>query len=64
MVCEFSYAELAKNYKYIMGVTGTLKVLPECKKKIMREEYKILKAYYLPSVYGDTRRKITRFEFV
>ena len=64
MACEFSYAELPKNYKYIMGVTGTLKVLPECKKQVMRDEYKVHKEYYLPSVYGDSRRTTTRYEFV
>ena len=28
LCCELSYAELPLNFKYIMGVTGTLNILP------------------------------------
>jgi len=35
-VAEFSYAALPSYYDCILGVTGTLEVIPEFKKKLLR----------------------------
>jgi hypothetical protein len=53
MVCgRFSYAELPRAYKRIMGVTGTLASLGEFEKKVMRDEYAITQSTLIPSFYG------------
>ncbi len=39
----------------MLGVTGTLKVLSECKKKICETDYKITQTFFIPSVYGESR---------
>lgn len=56
--CEISYAALPNYYKYILGVTGTLQILPTCQKKVLNEWYDIedRRMFYIPSVYGDSRR--------
>ena len=51
---SFSYAEIPKKFDYIMGVTGTLDTLQDFEKRVMREEYKIYKETYLPSVFGQS----------
>lgn len=53
---NFSYAEIVKDFRYIMGVTGTLKTLSEDKKNIMREKYQIERFTYIPSVFGENKR--------
>jgi len=55
----FSYAELPKNFSCIMGVSGTLedKELTPAEKVIMRETYGIAKETYIPSVYGENKRR-------
>ena len=35
LCCEMSYAELPKEFTYIMGVTGTLDVLPKCQLDVL-----------------------------
>lgn len=40
-----------------MGVSGTLKTLPECQKQVLSDWYKIKDFYYIPSVYGECRRQ-------
>lgn len=57
LCCEMSYAELPRSFDYIMGVTGTLEILADCQKKVLKEWYNINSFYYMPSVYGDNRRK-------
>lgn len=51
---SFSYAEIPKKIDYIMGVTGTLDTLQDFEKRVIREEYKIYKETYLPSVFGQS----------
>lgn len=56
LVCgDFSYAEIAKSFDYIVGVTGTLKSLNTTQLVIINKVFKINKFTYLPSVYGDSR---------
>ena len=40
-----------------MGVSGTLKALPSCQREVLKEWYDIKEYYYLPSVYGKSRRE-------
>ena len=54
----FSYAELAKQYVCVVGVTGTLRCLTPEQNRLLKSEYKIGKKTYVPSVYGDRK-----FEF-
>jgi hypothetical protein len=49
---SFSYAEIPREFTYIMGVTGTLKTLSEPEREVVEKEYKILKNTYAPSVFG------------
>lgn len=51
----FSYAEVPKKYAAILGVTGTLHTLTKMQRAILRDEYKITKSTYMPSVYGDNQ---------
>jgi len=54
---SFSYAELPKLYKTIMGVSGTLLQLGKEQKRIM-SHYGIKKYTYMPSTYGNSKREI------
>ncbi|CAL6043161.1 Helicase-related_protein [Hexamita inflata] len=49
---SFSYAEIPKQYTYIIGVTGTLDTVSKPEMKLLTDEYNIKKFSYLPSVYG------------
>ncbi len=49
---SFSYAEIPKQFDYIMGVTGTLKTLSEPEADIVNNVYNIRKKTYAPSVFG------------
>jgi hypothetical protein len=49
---NFSYAEIPRNYKYIMGVSGTLKTLSEPERDVIEKEYQILRKTFSPSVFG------------
>ena len=75
MCGSFSYAELPKRFKVILGVTGTLK--PETRggvkgpeplgtfeRKIIKDDYKIKHSTELPSVYGDSRLTFREREHV
>jgi hypothetical protein len=35
LCCEISYAELPSEFAYIMGVTGTLSILPKCQLEVL-----------------------------
>ncbi|CAL6013736.1 Helicase-related_protein [Hexamita inflata] len=52
---NFSYAEIPKNYKHIIGVTGTLDTVSKPEMKLLTDEYNIKKFSYLPSVYGTNQ---------
>jgi Rad3-related DNA helicase len=41
-----------------MGVTGTLDKLPKCQEEVLKskEWYNVANLYYIPSVYGKSRR--------
>lgn len=49
---SFSYAEIPLQFKYIMGVTGTLETLSDPEKKVIKDDYKIVKETFVPSVFG------------
>ena len=59
IVAEFSYAELPLFYSRILGVTGTLKQMSVFKKEELRQRYSIVKQFYIPSVYGDSKKRRT-----
>ena len=50
---SFSYAEIPIQFEYIMGVTGTLETLTDPEKKVIRNDYKVRKETYAPSVFGQ-----------
>lgn len=50
---SFSYAEIPRKFHVILGVTGTLKQVSKTQKKIMVEQYDILRESFMPSVFGD-----------
>lgn len=58
LCCEMSYAELPNEFAHIMGVTGTLSILPDCQKHVLKDWYSVPKFYEIPSVYGPTRRTL------
>jgi hypothetical protein len=51
----FSYCELPKEFKYIIGVTGTLESLSSTQKKIITEMYDVKFFTYMPSIYGESK---------
>ncbi|CAL6025642.1 Helicase-related_protein [Hexamita inflata] len=52
---SFSYAEIPKQYTYIIGVTGTLDTVSKPEIQLLTDEYNIKKFSYLPSVYGTNQ---------
>ncbi|CAF4542845.1 unnamed protein product [Rotaria sp. Silwood2] len=54
---SFSYAEIPLEFKYIMGVTGTLKTLSDPEKRVIQNLYKIRKNTFIPSVFGQNNLK-------
>jgi len=53
IVCgNFSFAEIPKQFSFIMGVTGTLKTLTKPERKVIEGTYNIRKNTYSPSVFG------------
>jgi hypothetical protein len=61
MVAEFSYVELPKYFRSILGVTGTLEVLPNYKKNMLSELYKINDQYAIPSPFGINKQRIDKY---
>ncbi|XP_065682686.1 uncharacterized protein LOC136085794 isoform X1 [Hydra vulgaris] len=53
---SFSFAEIPYNFHYIMGVSGTLKTLSTLERKII-ESYEIKKFTYIPSIFGENKRR-------
>ena len=43
-----------------MGVTGTLKTLSKSETQIVEEVYKIKKKTFMPSVFGENKRKFAK----
>ena len=63
----FSYAEIAKNFDIILGVTGTLSTLSKAQQNVMKETYNISRHSYMPSLFGqhhfefDARKDVKLF---
>ena len=49
---SFSYAEIPLQYKFIMGVTGTLETLSGPERSVIQNDYNIRKNTFTPSVFG------------
>ena len=58
MIAEFSYAKLPVYFKNILGVTGTLEVLPNYKKEQLLKRYNINDQLAIPSAFGNSKRRI------
>ena len=58
MVAEFSYAQLPKFFTNILGVTGTLEVLPKYKKEQLAARYKFNDQFAIPSAFGTNTKRI------
>lgn len=52
---EFSFSEIPSQFRYIFGVTGTLKALSAEQFKIINDVYNIRNMTYSPSVYGESK---------
>ena len=59
-----SYAELPIEFKRIFGVTGTLKELSKQQRATIKGKYKIKKYTYMPSIYGESKRKYSGIDIV
>ena len=59
---HYSYAEMPKEFSFIMGVTGTLETLSPIEKKVIADKYKITKYTYTPSVFGSNDLKFSKSE--
>ena len=53
IIAEFSYAELPRFFRNIIGVSGTLREMSSFKNRELKHRYKVERKYYIPSVYGD-----------
>jgi hypothetical protein len=49
---------LPKYFRSIIGVTGTYEDMLKSKKDYMRTAYDVKASYVIPSVYGNTRRRL------
>jgi hypothetical protein len=49
---SFSYAQIPLEFKYIMGVTGTLETLNDPEKRIIQTVYKVSKNTFTSSIFG------------
>ena len=52
--------EIPKQFKFIMGVTGTLKTLTKAERDIVVDVYNIRKNTYMPSVFGENKRQFAK----
>lgn len=59
---SFSYAEIPYRFDYIMGVTGTLQTLSDAEKNIIENIYRVNFKTYMPSVFGQNKRKFAMEE--
>jgi hypothetical protein len=48
---SFSYAEIPRLYQSVLGATGSLKTLSSEEKKLLKDEYRIDKSIFTPSVF-------------
>ena len=53
IIAEFSYAELPRFFRNIIGVSGTLREMSSFKNRELKQHYEVERKYYIPSVYGD-----------
>nr|XP_047141291.1 uncharacterized protein LOC124816231 [Hydra vulgaris] len=56
---SYSFAEIPNNFHYITGVSGTLQTLSKSEKQII-ESYGIKKFTYIPSMFGDNKRRFAK----
>ena len=63
-VSEFSYAMLPTFYQCLLGVTGTLEVIPEFKKEILRKRYDIREEFLIPSAFGLNKKRKEEYHIV
>ena len=56
---SFSYADIPEEFKYILGVTGTLKSLSEPERFVIENDYNIKIKTYAPSVFGANNLKFS-----
>lgn len=64
IIAEFSYALLPTYFYKIIGVTGTLKSMPEVKRKILKTEYNFANNYLIPSSFGINKKKKWSYNIV
>jgi hypothetical protein len=64
MVAEFSYAMLPGYFDSILGVTGTLEVLPKYKKRQLNDRYGIDDQYAIPSAFGVNKRRTDNYSII
>ena len=57
---SFSYAEIPECFQFIMGVTGTLKTLSKSERHIVEDVYNITKKTFIPSVFGENKRRFAK----
>lgn len=63
---RFSFAELPKSYRFVLGVTGTLKELlaVEGIRNVISDDYQIKKFTYAPSIFGERQLTFKEAEHV
>lgn len=66
IIGQFSYAELPKYFDNILGVSGTVQAMSGFQKTILEDSYQIRDdhIYTLPSIYGESHRKVVGFRSV
>ena len=52
IIAEFAYAELPNFFSHILGVTGTLRAMPNVKKNTLKKDYAFDNNYIIPSSFG------------
>ncbi|CAF3988523.1 unnamed protein product, partial [Rotaria sordida] len=50
---SFSYGEILLQFRFILGVTGTLENLDDFKKSVIENTYNIRKKTFIPSIFGQ-----------
>mmetsp|Transcript_25094 Transcript_25094/g.54270 ORF Transcript_25094/g.54270 Transcript_25094/m.54270 type:complete len:3102 (+) Transcript_25094:270-9575(+) len=52
---SYSFAEIPKMYKFVLGVSGTLDTLSPSEQTLLTDVYNIRKRSFTPSVYGQNK---------
>ena len=63
-ISQFSYAMLPTFYQCLLGVTGTLEVIPQFKKDILRKRYDIREELLIPSAFGMGKKRKEKYHIV